>query len=151
MMNRFWSKVEKTDGCWVWTGHLNRKGYGTFAFSSGNPVLAHRLAYELEIGEIPKELCVCHKCDNPSCVRPDHLFLGTIAENNADMHAKGRASGGSNPGEKCPLAKLTSDQVLEIRSRFNYRGGGKAAATAFGITVGTAHLILRRKTWKHLP
>lgn len=100
--DRFWMHVQKTDGCWIWTGALAKGLYGCFGYREGGPsiiVAAHRYSYELHFGKIeghvpghPElEVCVCHRCDNPKCVRPDHLFLGSDADNNRDMIAKGRA------------------------------------------------------------
>lgn len=92
---RFWRHVEKTGGCWNWTAARNRKGYGTFTMPGKMrhvPTLAHRVSWFLTHGKWP-EPCALHRCDNPRCVRPDHLFEGTKADNNADMRAKGRASG----------------------------------------------------------
>lgn len=83
---RFWSKVLSGDGCWEWTASKDRKGYGKF----GPTKSAHRVSYELERGPIPSGLFVCHHCDNPSCVRPSHLFLGTVQDNVDDMISKGR-------------------------------------------------------------
>ena len=89
-IQKFWRRVAKGDGCWLWTGGKNNLGYGRFYVRQ---VLwrAHRVAWILERGEIPVGLWVLHHCDNPSCVRPDHLFLGTPKDNTADMYAKGRA------------------------------------------------------------
>lgn len=90
LAERFWEKVEKTDGCWLWTASLTNKGYGEFRLNEPSPILAHRVAYELAHGPIPPGLFVCHHCDNPPCVRPDHLFLGTQKDNAQDMVRKGR-------------------------------------------------------------
>lgn len=84
----FWEKVQKND-CWIWTAAKNEKGYGIFCIE-GRTYKAHRLSYLLSVGAIPEGMCVLHKCDVPSCVNPDHLFIGTRADNNADMLAKGR-------------------------------------------------------------
>ena len=86
---RFWSKVVKADGCWEWTAYRDPLGYGRLNVD-GVPVLAHRLAYELEHGAIPDGMCILHRCDNPPCVNPDHLWLGTQADNSLDMASKGR-------------------------------------------------------------
>ena len=88
-MQRFWDKVEKTDGCWVWTASKNRQGYGYFRFD-GKMRKAHRMAWLFAIGEIPEGMMVCHSCDNPSCVNPEHLWLGTGQDNMDDMNTKGR-------------------------------------------------------------
>lgn len=91
LQERFWRKVHKTDGCWEWTGSRDRKGYGKIAKGGAPtiPLLAHRVSWAIHHGD-PGDLCVLHRCDNPPCVRPDHLFLGTIADNNRDMTQKGR-------------------------------------------------------------
>lgn len=93
LSERFWPKVEKTDGCWLWTANTRPNGYGLFG-----SVGAHRVAYELCVGPIPSGMYVCHRCDNPACVRPDHLFVGTQLDNMRDMVTKGR---GRQPGECC--------------------------------------------------
>lgn len=100
---RFWAKVKKADGCWLWTGAGSRKGeHGRIGIGgrSEGIALAHRLSWELHHGPVPDGFCVCHRCDNPPCVNPAHLFLGTKGDNNRDMYAKGRAyaqSHGRNP------------------------------------------------------
>lgn len=88
-VERFWSKVDKTGDCWNWTAGTFHFGHGKFRLN-GKMVKAHRLAYELLVGDFDKSLCVLHKCDNPRCVNPEHLFLGTKGDNNSDMTAKGR-------------------------------------------------------------
>lgn len=87
-MERFWSKVEKTDTCWLWKAST-RAGYGSFKLN-GKVIFAHRFSYELANNGIDKDLMVCHKCDNPLCVNPDHLFLGTNSDNMKDCYSKGR-------------------------------------------------------------
>lgn len=119
---RFWSKVRKGRGnsCWIWTGSLIiRYGYGQFSAKVDGRwtmLRAHRVAWQLTHGEIPEGLHVLHKCDNPACVRPSHMWLGTQAENLADMRQKGR---GSPPprldGRKHPLAKLSAKQVGQAK------------------------------------
>lgn len=88
-MDRLWSKVERGPACWVWQAHRNRAGYGQFWFE-GRSQKAHRIVWIITYGEIPDGLCVLHRCDNPPCCNPEHLFLGTKADNTADMDAKGR-------------------------------------------------------------
>lgn len=86
---RFDAKVVRSDNCWEWTGSRNDFGYGLF-YLKGDQVRAHRYSYERAFGAVPDGLYVLHKCDNPKCVRPDHLFLGTLVDNSRDMVSKGR-------------------------------------------------------------
>jgi len=88
----FWARVNKSDGCWEWTGRKMYFGYGSIRLYRNAPqISSHRASWQIHFGEIPEGLCVLHRCDNPSCVRPDHLFLGTIQDNNMDAKQKGRA------------------------------------------------------------
>jgi hypothetical protein len=112
---RFWARVRKSKGCWIWTGALMFFGYGKLRVN-GKDISAHRLSWTWAHGRsIPAGMCVCHHCDTPACVRPDHLFLGTQADNHLDCEKKGRSAGGSLPGEFHPEAKLTWKKVAEIR------------------------------------
>ena len=104
---RFIRYVEKTDGCWLWKGSINAVGYGVFGYpGQGVSCSAHRASYELFVGDIPSGMLVCHKCDNPICVRPDHLFVGTQRDNMRDMIAK----------KRCVPRKLSESQVAQIRA-----------------------------------
>lgn len=125
-MERFWRKVNKDGpgGCWIWTASVNGGGYGHFRLGKGF-ARAHRYSYELHNGPIPESLCVLHRCDVTRCVNPDHLFLGTLAENVADKMKKGRHVVPCGPDH--PNAKLTQRDVDDIRSGFTGRHGEKAA------------------------
>jgi len=118
MEERFWSKVNKTEGCWLWTASVNMNGYGKFGIGGkrGGWKSAHRVSYELVKGDIPNGLLLRHTCDNPPCVNPDHLIPGTCKENTQDMMVRGRNKYITHPlpGEKNPMSKLTDIQRSEI-------------------------------------
>ena len=148
---RFWEKVKRGPGCWEWQGHRRPRGYGLFARSrqGGRKQIiwdAHRFAWMIERGPIPLGMLVCHHCDNPACVRPDHLFLGTNRDNKLDSVSKGRHRWCN--GEKNGRAKLTASDVAMIRRRLT--AGEKQAdiADAFGVSQTTVSLLHRRKTWR---
>lgn len=143
---RFWSKVNKrgSDGCWEWSACLQSKGYGYVNFN-GRQLLSHRVAYFLSTDVQPGKLCVCHHCDNPKCCNPDHLFLGTISENNTDMFSKGRANRAK--GKHAGRAILTDTLVLEIRkSSLTPR----ELSNIHKVGVSTIWDVLKRRTWKHI-
>jgi hypothetical protein len=147
---RFWALVEKTEGCWLWRGTLDSKGYGRFRLggrSFHRRHFVHRISYQLAHGPIPPELLVCHHCDRPACVRPDHLFLGTQADNIADRDAKGRKL----IGEAAPKARLTEQDVTQIRARCAEGESRSELAREFGVAKVTVQAIVRRRNWRHMP
>lgn len=176
---RFWGKVEKStdpDGCWEWTAGRFSKGYGAFSIKGRNQK-ANRVAWQLVHGTIPEGLCVLHKCDNPGCVRPDHLFLGTNLDNSKDCSQKGRRPRGDRAwprlhperlargkqngahthpekrprGERQGLAKLVASQVVEIRSLYGMGSmSQRELAESYGVHQYTIWAIVNRKTWKHI-
>lgn len=105
----FWAKVNKAGECWNWTACVTELGYGKFGAGTRGWVRAHRFSWELHNGPIPAGMSVLHRCDNPACVRPDHLFLGSIAENSRDMVAKGRSSRGAAHGELSRRVRWTPE------------------------------------------
>jgi len=137
---RFDAKFRRAAGCWIWTGAIAR-GYGKF-WSGTRLVMAHRFAWERAHGPISPGLCVCHTCDVPNCVRPDHLFLGTNADNAADKVAKGRQSHAR--GELCGMAKLTRGDVARIRRA---KGTHVSVAASFNVTAYHVGRIRRGVRW----
>lgn len=158
---RFWSKVDRTGtGCWLWTAGRSRRGYGVFS-SSQRYVNAHRVAWELTYGAIPPGLLVCHRCDNPPCVNPEHLFLGTAADNARDAAAKGRLlCGDENPsrrnreirprGEGHANAKLTAAAVLRLREDYRRGFSYRELGVRYGIQRSHVHNLIAGRAWKHL-
>lgn len=142
--NSKWIKDPET-GCHLWTAGIV-KGYGQIK-KNGKNVKAHRVSYELNKGDIPDGMCVCHTCDNPSCVNPDHLFIGTHADNMVDKVKKGRAYTGDQSGANNGASKLTEDIVRSIR---NMDGACRSVAAAFNISPMNVSLIKRRLTWAHV-
>jgi len=152
VLKRFCDKVQKSETCWLWTGRLNNDGYGRMGAAVGrHAVYAHRIAWELHNGKIPDDMCILHHCDNPPCVRPDHLFLGTRRDNLADMRTKGRARVYDRHGSKNPLAMLVESQVLEIRDKFAQGGiTRKKLASEYGVGRPAIDRIINRKNWRHI-
>ena len=149
-MNRFEEKIyhEPNTGCWLWGAGCDRYGYGNFWFE-GRTVSAHRFAYELYVGPIPDGLHVCHTCDIPSCVNPDHLWLGTNQENTQDKVDKGRLV--ISRGEAHGGAKLTTFDVCLIRELVAKKElTQREAARSWGVHPVTISEICRRKKWAHV-
>lgn len=149
---RFRARIsERKNGCWEYDGYREPKGYGKFGVSPRESVLAHRFAYELFVGEIPDGLFVCHRCDNPPCVNPDHLFLGTLADNNRDMWGKGRGRIPHGRGDEANNVRLTTSQVIEIRRRYKPRVvTQRMLAEEFGVSTHAIGAIISRRNWRHL-
>ena len=162
-LERFWNYVEKTEGCWNWTGPKIRQGYGVFCQGRKKKTLAHRFSWRLHSGEIPKGIFVCHHCDNPSCVRPEHLFTGTAKDNNRDAIKKGRfvyntRLGLKAPnriknlprGENHPHVKMTEEKVLEARRLFaTGKYNCKQLGKMFGLSQSGMYAVVHRK-WGNL-
>lgn len=163
-VRRFWAKVDTSsfDGCWTFTGSKLKDGYGCFSVNS-KTVGGHRFAYAAHVMEIEPGATICHRCDNPPCCRPSHLFYGTNAENMADRHAKGRDAKGERHGfrvhpelaprgERNGRAKLTNAQVSEIRRKATERNKTGATyrtiAKEYGVTHRVISLIARGLMWK---
>jgi hypothetical protein len=151
---RFWSKVDKTGDCWIWKGTKTRAGYGVKIINH-KAYYVHRLMWGSLNGEIPNGMEICHRCDNPPCIRPEHLFLGSQADNTRDAIKKGRLD---NYGEKNGMAKLTSAQVREIKRVYVHSPRGQTShgkknsqaylASLYDVTRYAIRAIVNGKTWK---
>lgn len=150
---QFWCTVDMSggpDACWPWRGKRN-EARGDRGRTSQGPrpgeMYAHRAAYEYATGRDPGDMLVCHHCDNPPCCNPAHLFLGTNADNMADMIAKGRHA----RGEKLPNARVTAAEVADIRRRYANGERDRWLAAEFGMSYANMRRILLRQTWRHVP
>lgn len=180
---RFWAKVDKNGPvpqhrpelgqCWIWTAAKDRLGYGRLGvrWPVKRSVLAHRISYALNFGEIPETgghhgTCVCHHCDNPSCVNPRHLFLGTMTDNMSDKVRKGRQARGDSSGARAKPesrprgarhhnSKLSDEAVAEIRSAYGGRWADgptlDSLAEKFGVSRSTVADAVKGACWKHVP
>lgn len=132
--------------CWEWSGYIHPTGYGGTSID-GSFILAHRLSYETFVQPIPKNFCVLHRCDNRRCINPDHLFLGSRADNNADRDKKGRAA----IGDRIFTTKLSPKGVLQIRQLFSTGDHTKKdLADRFGVSANNIKEIVTNRIWKHL-
>lgn len=157
---RFWAKVnrqgpvvrEDLGPCWVWTASLRPNGYGQLKFRGRAGRKAHRVSWELHNGPIPPGASVLHRCDNPACVRPEHLFTGVQATNMKDMDAKGRRKIPGLRGTAIGNSKLSESDVVTIRQLRNVEGRKlNDVAARFGISYSTVSEIALGKTWGWLP
>ena len=141
---RFWEKVipEPNSGCWLWTGASDSKGYGSFRGKHGAIISAPRVAYALTYGEIPKGKWVLHKCDNRACVNPEHLYVGTRAQNNQDAYDRGRQP--YRGGSLHSRAVLTAKQVKEVRSS---GADAKWLAQKYGCHICTIYRVRWKKRY----
>lgn len=156
LAERFLKYVEKTESCWIWTGYFGTTGYGQFSVRN-RCRKAHRVSYELFKGKLQKGLLVCHSCDNPKCVNPDHLWTGTPSDNMKDKVQKGRAN--VPFGSAHSKSILSEKQVLEIREKYT-RGWAnqfskkeyslKGLAKEYSVHIRTIHGVVYNKNWKHL-
>lgn len=157
--DRFWGRVVKSDGCWEWGGaSFGPGGYGAFWLGGRNHP-AHRVAWTFDVGPVPDGMFVCHHCDNPKCVRPDHLFLGTAADNNADMASKGRAARGQRHSSvlhpetvpRCEMhgnAKLTTPSVRAIRGEYASGASLDLLARTYNVNRTTIHRAATHRSWR---
>ena len=156
----FWSRVDRSggpDACWPWMGEQSARGYGRFRIN-GSAFQATRIALALTLGSLDVAQMACHRCDNPPCCNPGHLFPGTTLENKTDSvrkgrHARGDALGAAmdHRGTRNGRARLTEDQVREIRRRYQYRTVTVTALAAeYGVAFQTIHMIVSGQTWKHV-
>lgn len=141
---RFWSKVDKSGDCWVWTAGKTTGGYGVFDLD-GSSQYAHRVSYENHYGRVPAGLLVCHTCDVRLCVNPLHLFAGTEQDNMDDMRAKGRSRAVS--GEQHYASKLVSEEVRAIRASTLPVA---ELAQQYGVSKSAVYKIIRNQSWKTL-
>ena len=154
---KFWSMVQQSDACWIFQGRKNSDGYGKISFGGRKNDSAHRVAWKLKNGDIPSGLCVLHKCDNPPCCNPDHLFLGRNRQNVADRHSKGRSKSlfDSSPihpakircGEKHWRSKLSASQILQIRQLHAAGLKQSKLGKQFSVNAATISRIVRR-VWR---
>jgi hypothetical protein len=134
-------------GCWEWDGFRMDNGYGQMAVGANKKMLATRAAYRAWVGELPDDMAVCHRCDNPPCINPKHFFLGTKADNNADMASKLRVANGERSGRH----KLSDAEVEQIRRDYAAGGEGQQSiADRFGVTISTVSVIVNYKSRKSL-
>lgn len=146
-IERFFSFFDKTVGCWIWKGGLPDDGYPRIAINNKS-VLGHVLSYVLHKGVIPEGLHVCHECDNPSCVNPDHLWLGTHSQNMEDRGNKGRWKHNGRFGTNINSAKITANDAIEIRKCVELGASQTEMSKRFKLSKSAINSLIKGKTWK---
>lgn len=141
---KFYEKINKSSDCWFWTGVTDKDGYGKFYCNDFPNGRSHRIMFFLMTGKSPNH--VCHTCDNPACVNPQHLFAGNVQTNTADREHKGRGAKGSNVAS----SKLTESQVIEIKHRLKAGELQKKIAKEFGLCKGAISHIATGRNWSHV-
>jgi hypothetical protein len=142
----FWAKVDMAGDCWLWMAYTNKKtGYGQYEYM-GKMYRAHRFSWEQAFGAIPGGMCVLHRCDNPSCVNPSHLFLGTHLDNVHDRVVKGRSAKGEAHG----LSKLTDGDVRQMRIEHSCGASYRALGRQYGVDRANVRSVVTGKTWSHV-
>ena len=146
---RLWLGVVHSDnGCWEWTGPTAGKGYGSISLGRrGTQTYTHRLSWTIAHGPVPNDLMVLHRCDNPPCVRPSHLFLGTAQDNMRDMHAKGRWNPGDRRGENNGNSRFSRQDIMRIRKARTAGLTYSAIAKEHNVSIAHAHRIVTGKAW----
>ncbi len=152
--DRFWRNVFTLTydrGCWLWTAYVDDYGYGQMGKNADDLIRTHVASWFLHFGPVPNGLCVCHTCDTPACVRPDHLWLGTKADNLADMRNKGREGHGGAVGISNSNAKLNPEKVVAIRA-MNAAGGftHEEIGKRFGVSSSAVFSVVHGNTWSHV-
>lgn len=142
------ARVIKRDGCWGWAGSKYAKGYGKFSYAHGKHIAAHRFSFALHLGIEPGDLLVCHRCDNPECSNPDHLFLGTPKDNSTDMVSKGRADNGDQRRASNNRARLSEEDVASIKTASAAWMANTELGRLYGVHHATISAIKRGLTWR---
>jgi DNA-binding CsgD family transcriptional regulator len=154
VLARFWPKVDKAGDCWVWTAADDNFGYGHFSMpdtsGASSLQLAHRVSWIIANGPIPDGMCVLHTCDNPPCVNPAHLFLGTQSDNAHDRDSKGRTVAAHHFGEANGCAKLTKGDVIEIRHAYIEGETQRSIADRYGLTQSGIQSVVTGRVWGHV-
>lgn len=149
LKERFFNFIERDGDCWIWIGHVTQNGYGQIKYKS-KALAAHRLSYEIHKGPISEGMYICHSCDNPRCVNPEHLWEGTHTDNMRDMYAKGRQRFNPVKGQDNRASKLTEAQVVYIKQQLKLGVKQRTLAIQFNVSDAAIHYIKTGEVWAHI-